>query len=96
MEKVEREFSTLQQRSKIIQEGLEAVINFEGHEKDNHKFYFHEINNFLDIFIKEAESINMLNDIYHVGKYIQFLRNNQLRLKFNKIFEGLLKEANVS
>lgn len=95
MEKIDIELSSLSEKSEIIHSGLKAVMNFEGHKLENNKYFFHEINNFLDFFIKEADSINLKNDLVYVAKYIQFLRNNKIRAKFYNIYENILKEENL-
>jgi flagellin-specific chaperone FliS len=94
MEKIDSELSSLQERSKIIMKGLKAALNFEGNQI-GHRYFYHEINNFYDIFIKEADSINLKNDIVYAAKYIQFVRNNILRSKLFTIYENILKEENL-
>ena len=84
LEIVHSEFIKLKSKSKIIQEGLYSVLNFECNSEN--KNIFHEINNFLDIFIKEATDI---------ASSLQFLRNNKLRNKLFKLFGNTLKEEKV-
>jgi hypothetical protein len=96
MEKLQTEYLKLQTRSKIILEGLAAILNFEGNQREKNKNFLHEINNFLDIFLKEAHDINLRNDLIDVASALQFLRNNKLRFKLFKVFEKTLKEESVN
>ena len=96
MEKLHAEYLKLQTRSKIIMEALAAILNFEGNLNEKNKNFFSEMNNFLDIFLHEADNINLKNDLILVAKYLQFIRNNKLRVKFFSIYENILKEESVS
>jgi len=96
MEKLHTEYLKLQTRSKIIMEALIAILNFEGNLIEKNKNYFNEMNNFLDLFLHEADNINLKNDLVLIAKYIQFIRNNKLRGKFFSIFENILKEESVT
>ena len=96
MEKVQTAYLKLQTRSKTILEGLRSIINFEGSELEKNKNFFHEINNFLDIFLREAETINLRNDLIDVAQALQFYRNNKLRFRLFKVFENTLKDESVN
>ena len=95
MEKLHTEHLNLQRRSKVIMQGLNSILNFEGNLLENNKNFFSEINNFLDIFILEADNINLKNDLIQIAKYLQFIRNNKIRVKFFSAFESILKEERV-
>lgn len=94
-EKIEHEYNKLLFKSKIIHEALKGILNFEGREIATNKFFYNEVNNFLDIFLHEAESINLKNDLIFVAKYVQFVRNNKIRKNFYKIYETMLKNENL-
>jgi hypothetical protein len=94
MEKVEIELISLKEKAEIISKALLYVLNFEGHKIEN-KFFIHEINNFLDFFLKEADTINLKNNVVLIAKYIQYSRNNKLRAKCYNIYENILKEENL-
>jgi hypothetical protein len=94
MEKVEVELISLKEKAEIVSNSLLDVLNFEGHKNDN-KFFIHEVNNFLDYFLKEADIINLKNEVVLISKYIQFMRNNKLRSKCYNIYENFLKEENL-
>ena len=96
MEKLHTEYLKLQTRSKIIMEALNAILNFEGNLLEKNKNFFHEMNNFLDLFLHEADNINLKNDLILIAKYIQFIRNNKIRSKLFSIYENILKEESVN
>lgn len=95
MEKLHAEYSRLQCRSKTIMDGLVDILNFEGNLSEKNKNFFNEINNFLDIFLHEADAINLKNDLILIAKYLQFIRNNKLRGRFFSVYENILKEESV-
>ena len=95
MEKLHTEYLKLQTRSKIIMEALVSILNYEGNLTEKNKNFFNEVNNFLDIFLNEADNINLKNDLILIAKYLQFIRNNKLRLKIFSVYENILKEESV-
>ena len=95
MMKVQSEYIKLKTKSKIIHQALSAIINFEGNSSKINKNFFHEINNFLDIFLKEAYDINLTNEFINFASYIQFIRNNKLRYKLFKLFAKTITEEKV-
>ena len=88
------EYKKLENKALVIENGLEAILNFEGFDKEN-RYFFYEINNFLDLFISEADYINLNNDLVNVAKYIQYMRNNKLRKKFYNNYNNMLKEDGI-
>ena len=58
-------FNRVNQKAEIILQGIGQALNYEGQivEKceNNQKFLF-ESNNYLDIFINKADSINLVDD----------------------------------
>ena len=74
---------------------LHGILNFDGNLIEKNKNFFNELNNFLDIFLHEADKLNLRNDLILVAKYLQFVRNNKLRVKFFGIYENILKEESV-
>ena len=95
MEKLHTEYLKLQTRSKIIMEALVSILNYEGNLTEKNKNFFNEVNNFLDIFLNEADNTNLKNDLILIAKYLQFIRNNKLRLKIFSVYENILKEESV-
>jgi hypothetical protein len=95
MEKLNDAHSKLKKRALKIMQALKGITNFEGNELEKNKNYFNELNNFLDIFINEADTINLKNDLVSMAKYLQFIRNNKLRHKLFAVYEAILKEESV-
>ena len=95
METIDTELTYLNSRSKIINEALHDILNFEGNLIEKNKNFFSEINNFLDIFIIEANKIKLKNEIVQLAEHIQFIRNNKLRVKFFSNYQDILKEERV-
>ena len=95
MERLCIEYLKLKTKSKIIMNALHGILNFDGNLIEKNKNFFNELNNFLDIFLHEADKLNLRNDLILVAKYLQFVRNNKLRVKFFGIYENILKEESV-
>ena len=96
--KVKKEYELLKIQTGLIDEGLIKVINFAGKEQLNEnrsKTYLAEVNNYLDIFIKEASLINYNSEIICLSRYIQYLRNNKIRSKFYIAYEDILHKNNI-
>ena len=93
-------FNRVNQKAEIILQGIGQALNYEGQivEKceNNQKFLF-ESNNYLDIFINKADSINLVDDLVFLAKYIQFLRNNQLRYEISlNLIDLYQKESSIT
>ena len=96
--KVKKEYELLKIQTGLIDEGLIKIINFTGKEQLNinkSKTYLAEVNNYLDIFIKEASLINYNSEIICLSRYIQYLRNNKIRSKFYIAYEDILHKNNI-
>ena len=85
--KTKNKYKLLKSESKIIDEGLENIINC----IDKSDIFL--INSYLDIFIAEAKQMNYQSELTFLAEYIQFLRNNLLR---KKIYEEIYKIQNSS
>lgn len=102
MEKVNLEFTKLLIKTKTINDALIDTINFNFCKQENiydifkqeFKLYA-EANNYLDIFIHEADLIGLKNEVVTIAKYIQYIKNNQVRFLFYKIYEQLLRKDNI-
>ena len=93
-------FNRVNQKAAMILEGLLLVLNYQGRSVDGNtknKNFLFESNNFLDIFLNKAESIELVDDLVYLGKYVQYMRNNSLR---NEIYSSLTdlyqKEASIT
>ena len=90
--KIKRTFERLKARCEIIDEAMIKIINFSGYEKKAD--YLTELNNYIDIFTKEAQIINYNSDPVCITRYIQYLRNTFLRRKVSLQYEKLLIQTN--
>ena len=99
IEKLNNEYSKLIIRSRTINSALTDILNFNVFEDQiNYKnpiSMFVEVNNFLDIFVHEADLINLKNELVYIAKYIQFTRNNKSRYLMYKIYEEFLREERM-
>ena len=68
--KIRKKYELLKIQSKLIDEGLENLVNFV--EKGDITL----INYYYDIFMTEANNINYQSELTFIEEYIQFLRNN--------------------
>ena len=80
--KIRKKYELLKIQSKLIDEGLENLVNFV--EKGDITL----INYYYDIFMTEANNINYQSELTFIAEYIQFLRNNLIRKKiYEEIYE---------
>ena len=73
--KIIKKYELLKIESRIIDEGLENLINFT--EKEDVTL----VNSYYDIFMTEANNMNYQSELTFIAEYIQFLRNNLIRKK---------------
>ena len=73
--KIRKKYELLKIQSRIIDEGLENLINFT--EKEDVTL----VNSYYDIFMTEANNMNYQSELTFIAEYIQFLRNNLIRKK---------------
>ena len=83
--KIRKKYELLKIQSKLIDEGLEHLINFIDKEDVT------LINSYYDIFMTEATNINYQSELTFIAEYIQFLRNNLIR---KKIYEDIYEDKN--
>lgn len=98
LEKINNEYGKLLIRSRTINEAILDILNFNTGEAATYKgdyAMYSELNNFLDIFLHEADTINLKNELIIIAKYIQFIRNNKSRILMYKIYEEYLRESRM-
>lgn len=95
LEKLNNDYNKLLIRIKLIQDALIDLLNFESYKHEN-KYFYDEINNYLDIFISEANLISFESDIVIIAKYIQYIRDNLLRGELIKIYNNILGNLKVN
>ena len=83
--KIRKKYELLKIQTKLIDEGLEHLINFIDKEDVT------LINSYYDIFMTEATNINYQSELTFIAEYIQFLRNNLIR---KKIYEDIYEDKN--
>jgi len=96
-EQINKKYNSLCQKSQVIIKGLKQILNFEGKDKYYQiKNLIFESGNYLDIFIKKADEINLECDLVNIGKYIQFWRDNYLRNEIKNFISKISKNEELN
>ena len=92
-EQINKKYNQLCQKAQLIIKGLTKILNFEGKEKYSHiRSFIFESGNFLDIFIKKADEINLECDLVNIAKYVQYWRDNYLRNEIHNFIIDISKK----